>query len=237
MKFHELFRDVIRADRVLQSQVELVLFEQGLAAAVVAGQTLERAASSVDVDGDVLGQFGHVIFPLTVRRAMRVEPGNFLASILQFGKRLFLDHQRSLRRQNARRKVDRQLRRHLVRFESDGSVRIGHVNVRIAAMGHGPVEVVRILDDVGRKAFADARNRRVRNRFVQEEDETLMRKSVLGEILQLVLQGVEDDCVTLVEQTAITGHPTVGYRAVVLCKRLLTVTDRKVFSFIVRSPK
>ena len=96
---------------------------------------------------------------------MRVEPGNFLASILQFGKRLFLDHQRSLRRQNARRKVDRQLRRHLVRFESDGSVRIGHANVRIAAMGHGPVEVVRILDDVGRKAFADARNRRVRNRF------------------------------------------------------------------------
>ena len=88
-----------------------------------------------------------------------------------------------------------------------------------------------------RKTFAYARDRRVGNRLVEEEDEFLLRSALLGEIENVDLETVEYNSVALIEQIPVGRRDAISHFAAAFDERVLTETQRKIQLVVIRSPE
>lgn len=97
-----------------------------MAAVIAARHTFQRPTASIDIDIDVLLQFGHILFASTLRVAVRGEPGHQFRFV-------------STGRWRASAGTHG-----VVHFDPS----VSQKNVRILLERHGPVEVVGELVDV-----------------------------------------------------------------------------------------
>ncbi len=87
------------------------------------------------------------------------------------------------------------------------------------------------------KTFADAGDRRIGNRLVQEKDEFLLRTPLFREVSTVDLQRVEDNGFTLLEPFTIGCQNAVGDFATSFDKWVPSKTDRKVRAIVIRRPQ
>ena len=87
------------------------------------------------------------------------------------------------------------------------------------------------------KTFAYTRDRRVGDRLVQEEDESLARTPLFREVLSVNLQCVKHDSVALCQPFTIVCQDAIRDFATGFDKRFSSESDRKIRSIVVRRPQ
>ena len=114
-------------------------------------------------------------------------------------------------------------------FFLDKSVRLRIVNIRIPPMGHGPVEKMSRVEERGTLA--------IRQRFVDEENVALLRKSMRGDVRCVVLRSVKEDSSALIQHLAIISGDTVGHWTAGPDKRFLSQSEIEIVCAVVLGPK
>lgn len=113
---------------------------------------------------------------------------------------------------------------------SNGSVRMGIVNVRVTAIRHGPVE----------KVFRPNENGQVfvlYTSFVIVEDVSLIRSPDVGQIDFVEIVGVEQDGIAGVHEIAIVRRQAVGEPTSSLNEKLLSQSDFIISRFEIEIPE
>ncbi len=208
--------DVVRAQRVLEADVELVIGADHFSALadVVAGQV---AALAVNIQRNVLTQLFDVIFATAGRHAIGHEPGGQFLLARNVGRQIFPAN---------RRIAPTGVRVHGRQLAPTGycdSVGITMDNVRIETIRHRPVEEAK-TGPLEQQRFRVRVGRRLH--FVK--DESLMRKPVSRQIDQVQILDGENDDVALVEKRSVVRDVTARRRTLGVDKRLMTETEREI---------
>lgn len=218
----QLFRHVVRAQGVLEAQVETVASGEHPVALRPVDALPGSGAAPEHIHGDVLRQVPHEGFPPASGPAIRDEPSGrpvFGLQIRQQGRTLLM--------------LLIGGGRFLARWEDalDPPVRLEAHHVRIPAVRHGPVEVSIEVE-------LQAGQVRVERGLVVEEDKLLFLgpPAGRGEVVRVQIPGVEEEGTAPVEQTPIRRRETVGDAAAGLEEGLPPRSHTEIRPFKVLGP-
>ncbi len=221
----EFLGDVIGAQGIFGSNVELVVAQELVAVGPLGRIAFQMAASAVSVDRRVLGHFAEVFLPPAQSFAVGIEPGHQFGLVVQhLGMQKSVEHFTGIGRNfTSRQRPGQNFGHDGSRFAAGAAVRMAGKNVGIATVGHGPVEKMfqRLGEDGQPLPLAGYR-------FVVEENVALGGQPVAGQIFDVEIVGVEDEGVALVGQTLVGRRQAVGVVTAGGHERLTTQTETEI---------
>ncbi len=139
----EFLCDVIGAQGILGGDVELVVAQELVAVSSLGRIAFQMAASAVSVDRRVLGHFAEVFLSPAQSFAVGIEPGHQFGLVANFGMQNGVEWSiRIWRSLTFWQRLGQNVGHDGSRFAAEAAVRMAGKDVRIATVGHGPVEEI-----------------------------------------------------------------------------------------------